>query len=715
MRAIEIDDLYRFHSLGTPMWSPDGAWGVFLKWEMDRELNKYTARIWAVPGDGQGPARMMTDRPCAGLMCWAEDGRLLFEADGGAGSANRAAGVPAPAEPLTGVHNLAAGVPAPAEPLAGAPNRAAGVPAPAEPLAGVRNLAAGVPGPAEPAPVWAPSAPSAPQFFYLNLSSGLVEPAFTPECAPEKIAAFAGGGYIMSAAFHNQPEDDQCLVIDEIPYQANGRGFVNKVRRRLYLLDENGRQVKALTPALFETNLWEVSGDRTCILYTGYQPQGVGHKYDGLYLYRRESGESRCLVEPGNFRIDGIAFGPDCCYLAASDQKRYGMDQNPVIYRVDARGRMEEIGFWDGPATGSSVNSDCRYGGGPVFAADGQTVWSVTTHWDRSALVSVRGNKARIHCEMSQNPEFIAVRNGSCLMIGTEGQSLQEVYLADLTGEMVTARRLTHFTEQSLEGCTLSVPEPFSFSDQWGNELQGWVMKPVGFAPDRTYPAILEIHGGPKTVYGPVFHHEMQVFAGRGYFVFYCNPPGSDGRGDEFADIRGGYGDRDYRTIMRFTDLVLDRFPQIDRHRVGVTGGSYGGFMTNWIIGHTDRFAAAVSQRSMANMVTLKAATDIGHYSILDHQRADVSRNVEDLWRQSPLRCAFRCTTPTLFIHSDEDHRCWQVEAMQMFSELKLHGVETKLCLFKRENHELSRKGKPANRVRRLREMLEWMDGHLKK
>lgn len=651
MRAIEIDDLYRFHSLGTPMWSPDGTLGLFLKWEADQEMNGYTARIWAVTDSGQGEALQLSEESCTGLFCWTEDGRLLFQA----GKAAKQAGI-----------------------------------------------------------CQGETAACSQPFKYLNPVTGRVEPAFTPECRPEKIAAFSGGRYAVSAAFHNQPEDDQCLVIDEIPYRANGRGFVNKVRRRLYLLDGSGQAVEALTPPLFETNLWEVSPDQTCILYTGYQPEGVGHKYDGLYLYSCENGESRCLVEPGKYRIDGIAFGPDYYFAAVSDQKRYGMDQNPVICRVDVQGKMVEIGFWDGPATGSSVNSDCRYGGGIVFAADGDSVWFVTTHWDRSALVSVRGGSTRIHCEMGQNPEFITVKNGRCLMIGTGEQSLQEVYLAELTGEMVTARRLTHFTEAVLENREISKPEAFSFSDECGNELQGWVMKPGNFDPGKRYPAILEIHGGPKTVYGPVFHHEMQVFAGHGYFVFFCNPPGSDGRGDEFADIRGSYGDRDYRAIMRFTDLVLERYPCIDRHRVGLTGGSYGGFMTNWIIGHTDRFAAAVSQRSMANMVTLKATTDIGHYSIWDHQRADVDRNVEELWRQSPLRYAGRCTTPTLFIHSDEDHRCWQVEAMQMFSELKLHGVETRLCLFKQENHELSRKGRPGNRARRLREMVEWMDSHLK-
>lgn len=134
-------------------------------------------------------------------------------------------------------------------------------------------------------------------------------------------------------------------------------------------------------------------------------------------------------------------------------------------------------------------------------------------------------------------------------------------------------------------------------------ELDGWILKPADFDEKRTYPAILDIHGGPKTAYGEVFFHEMQFWAGQGYVVFFCNPTGSDGRGDRFADLRGRYGQIDYEDLMAFTDAVLDRVPQIDTRRLGVTGGSYGGYMTNWIIGHTDRFAAAASQRSIANWV----------------------------------------------------------------------------------------------------------------
>ncbi len=260
----------------------------------------------------------------------------------------------------------------------------------------------------------------------------------------------------------------------------------------------------------------------------------------------------------------------------------------------------------------------------------------------------------------------------------------------------------------------MAVPQPLSFRNEDGLELDGWVLLPRGYDPARQYPAILDIHGGPKTVYGTVYYHEMQLWASQGYFVFYCNPRGGDGRGDAFADIRGKYGAIDYADLMGFTDRVLEAYPAIDARRVGVTGGSYGGFMTNWIIGHTDRFAAAASQRSISNWISMGYTTDIGYYFAPDQTAATPWDNLERMWDQSPLKYADRCVTPTLFIHSDQDYRCWQAEALQMFTALKVHGVESRLCLFKGENHELSRSGKPKHRIRRLREITGWMDRHLK-
>ena len=166
---------------------------------------------------------------------------------------------------------------------------------------------------------------------------------------------------------------------------------------------------------------------------------------------------------------------------------------------------------------------------------------------------------------------------------------------------------------------------------------------------------------------------------------------------------------------MEFTDEVLKKYPQIDDKRMGVTGGSYGGFMTNWIIGHTNRFCAAAPQRSISNFVSMEGTTDIGKVFVSGQMLATTQTDVAKVWEQSPLKYAHNAKTPTLFIHSNEDYRCWMVEALQMYSMLVDNGVEARLCLFKGDNHELSRSGKPKNRIRRLQEITNWMDRHCKK
>ena len=155
-------------------------------------------------------------------------------------------------------------------------------------------------------------------------------------------------------------------------------------------------------------------------------------------------------------------------------------------------------------------------------------------------------------------------------------------------------------------------------------------------------------------------------------------------------------------------------FSEFDKSRVGVTGGSYGGYMTNWIIGHTDRFKCAASQRSISNWISKFGTTDIGYYFNADQNQATPWINHDKLWWHSPLKYADKAKTPTLFIHSEEDYRCWLAEGLQMFTALKYHGVEARLCMFRGENHELSRSGKPKHRIRRLTEITNWFEKYLK-
>ena len=160
--------------------------------------------------------------------------------------------------------------------------------------------------------------------------------------------------------------------------------------------------------------------------------------------------------------------------------------------------------------------------------------------------------------------------------------------------------------------------------------------------------------------------------------------------------------------------MVLETYPAIDQSKVGVTGGSYGGFMTNWIIGHTDRFACAATQRSISNWISFYGTSDIGMFFAEDQIHGNVSNNPEKLWEHSPLKYADNIVTPTLFIHSDEDYRCPLEQGLQLYTAIVDKGVDTRFVLFHGENHELSRGGKPKHRVRRLEEITAWMEKYLK-
>lgn len=271
-------------------------------------------------------------------------------------------------------------------------------------------------------------------------------------------------------------------------------------------------------------------------------------------------------------------------------------------------------------------------------------------------------------------------------------------------------QRLTYFNSKNLSTVK---PIPLSITSRFDREaVNGYVLLPPDFRQEAraSYPLILDIHGGPKTVYGSTYYHEMQVWANLGFVVCCTNPHGSDGRGNKFADIRGAYGQQDYDDLMDFLDAVLKTYPQIDSKRLGVTGGSYGGFMTNWIITHTKRFQAACTQRSISNWLSFYGTSDIGYLFATDQNKVkDFSlEDQKTLWEHSPLHYINNAVTPTLIIHSDADYRCPYEQGMQLHTALTALGVPNKLCVFHEENHELSRSGRIKAREQRLNLITHW-------
>ena len=501
-------------------------------------------------------------------------------------------------------------------------------------------------------------------------------------------------------------------IFDEIPFWSNGQGYTNKKRNRLYIYNLKTKSLFPITDVFTSVMNFELNKEKTKVLMTCKSYTDKMQTKSDIHLYDIEKDHLKKLGYDDNFSYSYINFLDDKIIYAGHDKKSYGINENPHFYIMDLKdnkstqitGSNFDSGLW------SSVGSDCRYGGSNSMKVEGEYLYFTTTENHSSYInkMDARGKIERLITNSGSIDGFDIV-NGEIKFIGLRGLKLQELYeLKD--GQEI---QLTEYNEWLMDERKIAQPEHLSFETD-GVIIDGWILKPVDFEEGKKYPAILDIHGGPKTVFGEVFYHEMQYWANHGYAVFFCNPRGSDGKGNEFSDIRGKYGTIDYEDLMNFTDRVLEKYDFIDGDNIGVTGGSYGGFMTNWIIGHTNRFKAAASQRSISNWISFFGTTDIGYYFADDQNAATPWTDVDKLWFHSPMKYADKVRTPTLFIHSEEDYRCWLPEGLQMYSALKYHGVESRLCMFKGENHELSRSGKPKNRIKRLEEITNWFDRYLK-
>ncbi|MDO5732497.1 MAG: S9 family peptidase [Eubacteriales bacterium] len=553
-------------------------------------------------------------------------------------------------------------------------------------------------------------------------------------------------------------------VIESMPFYLNGAGYIYREAERLFLFDpslcsadpdeaeaDDPKQKYAAYGLLPLTSLDETveafevdESEKRIALVCRPNSSVMRHGASVYEIAMPELGAEDLRHEPlqtyqlalGDEELPDVEdffYVGDALYFFINEHRCYGCNENARLYRATPTG-WQPLGDNE-HVLGSSVGTDVRYGASRHRRIYEGELYYLTTDRTISKIVHLNledGSLRTLELPLVVDG-FDFNQAGEIVSIAFDEMNPQELFihrpLASREGfealpydcsafeaeRYYDKRRLSDFNHSST-GEWRGIEPVFGQIESHGDAIDYFVIKPEGYDPEKSYPAILDIHGGPKTVYGGIYFFEMQYWASLGYFVFFCNPHGSDGRGNHFADIRGRYGFEDYEDIMAVYERVLEEYPAIDRERVGVTGGSYGGFMTNHIITHTDCFAAAATQRSIMNWTSFYGTSDIGYFFATDQCAVDTREPgaFEKLWVLSPMSKINEVSTPTLIIHSEEDYRCPLEQAQQLFVGLLDRGVPCRLVQFKGENHDLSRTGRIRGRRKRLDEITSWMDRFLK-
>ena len=512
-------------------------------------------------------------------------------------------------------------------------------------------------------------------------------------------------------------EEPGVHIIRSWPIWFDGTGFIYNVRSQIYLLDISSGSLKRVTQD--EYNYTFMAADPYGRYLISSVAKDPSKPYKTSLAIIRRNGDIEEINLGRDIWIGPLAVSPSGRYVAfmgRDNEKGKGFASHEEIWLLDLDSlRLESLTRSLGLGSSRRVYYDIRGPGAsepaPVWDGDEHIYFSVSKG-GRYSLYRYSMKTGSI--EPVLDGEYVVwdydVRDNIIVYIKTSSTEPLEIWMLEPGKEPV---KITRFNDLIKE-YKVSEPKHFIFTASDGAEIEGWVIEPVDREEGRRYPAILWIHGGPKSKFGWSFMFEFQLYASNGYAVIYCNPRGSDGYSEDFADIRGHYGERDYQDIIECLDQALKRFDFIDPERIGVTGISYGGFMTNWIITQTDRFKAAVSQNGISIWEAEYLTTDISVYFVPDQLKGDPWREWERLRAKSPLYHVDSVKTPLMIIHSIDDYRCWLDQAIAMFTALKTKGKETELILFEEGGHIFGWSGRPRLREARLNNMLRWFDKYLK-
>ena len=509
-------------------------------------------------------------------------------------------------------------------------------------------------------------------------------------------------------------------------YKYDGAGYLPEERWHVWTVNARTGKGKQLTDGNYHETAptWSPDGKQIAYISNRSEAPDLTPDQDDIFIMPASGGDAVKLETPVGPKYV-LSYSPNGRFLA------YIGDEGEGLWWHNAR-------LWLASTDGSEPTRNLTHafdyhlvggsgsdtGGGnmvaPTWSPDGQTIYVQANHKGDVALMgfSPVGDAISAAQVIEEHglvgPFTFDDAHQQLAYVLANQQSPGQLYVRNLRSGK--DKQLTKLNQSWLRRLTLGQIEEVWFDARDGYKLHGWILKPPGFDPSKQYPSILEIHGGPQTQYDRGFMHEFYLLAAQGYVVYWSNPRGGQGYGEAHCKaIWNSWGTVDYDDVMDWANYMRNQ-SYIDTSRMGVTGGSYGGYMTNMIIGRDpDYFKTAVTQRSVSNLISMWGSSDANwqfQQSVADNKMPFA--HLEKYWEHSPMKYIGNAKTPTLVIHSEKDYRVAQEQGEQVFIALRKLGVDTELVLFPDEPHGLSRGGRTDRRIQRLQHMMRWFDKYLK-
>jgi dipeptidyl aminopeptidase/acylaminoacyl peptidase len=659
LRGMTAEDVGQLVDVSDPRLSPDGRTVAFVVSTIDLDANEYRNRIWLAAADGSSPPRAFTagdgrDR----VPRWSPDGRELAFVS----------------------HREDKGSELYVIPTIGGGE--------------VRKVCA-----------W---------------PEEIDDVAWSPD---GRTLAFGARDRDEERYAHDKDKDRPPRRITRLTYRLDSVGWTADRPRHLFVVAAAGGMPRAVTDSEAGDGGLAWTSDGRSLLFSGmrHSTWDIDRASDlfriDLDLDALAAGAG--LPTPVQLTKTGENYGGP---VAKPDGTAIGCHYSPTPMSTPRHVRIAALDAGGGNVTVLNASLDRQ---SAPFGASNSLQWSGD---DLYFLVEDRGNQHlyRVAGDGASEPALVLggeriiasfdIAGDALVFVAGDAVSLPELFVTSLSAPR-NERKLTDLGGPFARARTLPAPEKFPVVSSGGVEVDAWAIRPVGFEPGKRYPALLNIHGGPFTQYGNKLFDEFQVQANAGYVVLYANPRGSSGfteawgraiRGPRAEDDPGsGWGGVDYDDLMAVVDAAIDQFDFVDPERLGVLGGSYGGFMTSWMVGHTDRFKAACSERAVNNRLTSCWTSDIGVWfrTQLGPSHLDAP---EDYLERSPITFVADVHTPLLILHSENDLRCPIEQAEQFFVALRMLGRDVEFVRFPGESHELSRSGSPKHRVQRFEILLDY-------